>query len=70
MNRLAPPDAVARERKRIRHWFFRFIYPHVFTRALTPEEARAVFARSPFGAPARERMLLDGLFWLFEARKA
>ena len=38
--------------------------------ALSPEEARAVFGRSPFGAPVRERMLMDGLFWLFEARKA
>jgi ubiquinone/menaquinone biosynthesis C-methylase UbiE len=69
MNRLAPPDAVARERKRLQHWFFRWIYPHVFTRALSPEEARSVFARSPFGAPLRERMLLDGLIWLFEVRK-
>jgi ubiquinone/menaquinone biosynthesis C-methylase UbiE len=70
MNRLAPPEAVARNRERLRHWFFRWIYPRVFTKALSPEEARAVFGRSPFGAPVRERMLMDGLFWLFEARKA
>jgi ubiquinone/menaquinone biosynthesis C-methylase UbiE len=70
MNRLAPPDAVARNRERLRHWFFRLIYPRVFTKALSPEEARSVFARSPFGAPVRERMLLDDLFWLFEARKS
>jgi ubiquinone/menaquinone biosynthesis C-methylase UbiE len=70
MNRLAPPEAVARNRERLRHWFFRWIYPRVFTKALSPEEARGVFGRSPFGAPARERMLMDGLFWLFEARKA
>jgi ubiquinone/menaquinone biosynthesis C-methylase UbiE len=70
MNRLAPPEAVARNRKRLRHWFFRWIYPRVFTKALSPEEARDVFGRSPFGTPVRERMLMDGLFWLFEARKA
>lgn len=69
MNRLAPPEAVARNRERLRHWFFRLIYPRVFTKALSPEEARAVFGRSPFGPPVRERMLLDDLFWLFEARK-
>lgn len=28
-----------------------------------------MFAGSPFGAPVRERLLLDGLFWLFEVRK-
>jgi hypothetical protein len=41
----------------------------VFTKAMTPDEARSVFAASPFGAPASERTLLDGIFWLFEARK-
>jgi ubiquinone/menaquinone biosynthesis C-methylase UbiE len=70
MNRLAPADAVARERRRLQHWFFRWIYPRVFESALSPEEARSVFGRSPFGAPVRERMLLDGLLWLFEVRKA
>ena len=69
MNRTAPPDAVARHRQLIRHWFFHLIYPRVFEKALTPEEARDVFARSPFGAPVHERMLLDGCFWLFEARR-
>jgi ubiquinone/menaquinone biosynthesis C-methylase UbiE len=70
MNRLAPPEAVAQNRARIRHWFFRFIYPRVFEKALSAEEAREVLARTPFGAPVSERMLLDGVFWLFEARKA
>jgi ubiquinone/menaquinone biosynthesis C-methylase UbiE len=70
MNRLAPPEAVARNRERLQHWFFRLIYPRVFTKALSPEEARAVFGRSPFGPPVRERMLMDDLFWLFEARKS
>ncbi len=70
MNRLAPPAAVEANRKRLRHWMFRWIYPRVFTHALSPDEARAVFARSPFGAPANERLLLGGVFWLFEARKA
>ena len=37
---------------------------------VTGHKTRAVFERSPFGTPARERMLLDGVFWLFEARKA
>ena len=69
MNRLAPADAVARNRTRIRHWVFRLIYPRVFTKALSPEEARSVFESSPFGAPVRESMLLDGCFWLFEVRK-
>jgi ubiquinone/menaquinone biosynthesis C-methylase UbiE len=70
MNRLVPPAAVAAQRQRIRHWFFWLIYPRVFTKALSPAEARAVFAQSPFGAPVSERMLLDGCFWLFEVRRA
>lgn len=70
MNRLAPPAAVAAQRGQLRHWLFRLIYPRVFTKAMSPEEAREVFAASPFGPPASERMLLDGIFWLFEARKA
>ena len=69
MNRLAPPEAIASQRVRLRHWLFRAIYPRVFTKALSPEEARAVFAASPFGAPTRERLLLGGVFWLFEGRK-
>jgi ubiquinone/menaquinone biosynthesis C-methylase UbiE len=70
MNRLAPREAVSAQRMRLRHWFFRFIYPHVFEKALSPEEARAVFAASPFGRPVAERMLLDGCFWVFEAQRA
>lgn len=70
MNRVAPPDAVRAQRRRIRHWLFRFIYPRVFTKALSPDEARAVFAASPFGAPVRERLVLDGCLWLFEGQKA
>ena len=69
MNRLAPPTAIATQRARLRHWLFRLIYPRVFAKAMSPDEARAVFAASPFGAPVRERMLLDGIFWLFEAVK-
>jgi ubiquinone/menaquinone biosynthesis C-methylase UbiE len=69
MNRLAPPQAIAAQRVRLRHWLFRLIYPRVFTKALSPKEARAVFAASPFGPPTEERMLLDGVFWLFVARK-
>jgi ubiquinone/menaquinone biosynthesis C-methylase UbiE len=69
MNRLAPAAAVAAQRARLRHWFFRLIYPRVFTKAMSPAEARAVFAASPFGAPTAERMVLDGCLWLFEARK-
>jgi hypothetical protein len=45
------------------------MYPRVFTKAMSPDEARGVFAASPFGSPAGERMLLDGCFWVFEARK-
>ena len=69
MNRVAPPEAVAAQRRRLRHWFFRWIYPRVFTKALSPEEARQLFERSPFGKPTAERMLLDGCLWLFEARR-
>ncbi len=69
MNRIASPEAVAAQRRRLRSWFFRRIYPTVFTHALSPEEARAVFEASPFGSPVGERMLLDGCLWLFEARK-
>jgi ubiquinone/menaquinone biosynthesis C-methylase UbiE len=70
MNRLAPPAAIAAQRVRLRHWLFRLIYPRVFTKAMAPDEARRVFATSPFGLPTSERMLLDGVFWLFEARKS
>jgi ubiquinone/menaquinone biosynthesis C-methylase UbiE len=69
MNRLAPAAAIAAQRSRLRHWLFRLIYPRVFTKALSPEEARKVFTASPFGAPVQERMLLDGVFWLFEVCK-
>lgn len=69
MNRLAPSRAVAAQRERLRGWFFRWIYPRVFAQALSPNEARALFERSPFGAPVGERMLLDGCLWLFEASK-
>jgi ubiquinone/menaquinone biosynthesis C-methylase UbiE len=70
MNRVAPPEAVIAQRRQLRHWFFRLIYPRVFTKALSPEEARGLFERSPFGTPVAERMLMDGCLWLFEARKA
>ena len=69
MNRVAPRAAIAAQRARLRHWLFRLIYPRVFTKAMSPDEARAVFAASPFGPPLRERLLLDGVFWLFELRK-
>jgi ubiquinone/menaquinone biosynthesis C-methylase UbiE/uncharacterized membrane protein YphA (DoxX/SURF4 family) len=69
MNRIAPPAAIAKVRLRLRNWFFRWAYPRVFLHALSPDEARSIFASSPFGAPANERMLLDGCLWLFEARK-
>jgi ubiquinone/menaquinone biosynthesis C-methylase UbiE/uncharacterized membrane protein YphA (DoxX/SURF4 family) len=67
MNRLAPATAIAAQRPRLRHWFFRLIYPRVFAKGLSPDEARQVFAASPFGAPDHEQLLLDGCFWLFEA---
>jgi ubiquinone/menaquinone biosynthesis C-methylase UbiE len=69
MNRVAPPQAIAAQRRRLRHWVFRFIYPRVFTKALSPEEARQVFSSSPFGPPLQQRLLLDGCFWLFEVQK-
>jgi len=70
MNRVAPAEAVQAQRRRLRHWLFRFIYPRVFTKALSPDEARDVFTASPFGAPVEERMVFDGVVWLFIARKA
>lgn len=69
MNRLPPPEAVARYRARIRHWVFWLIYPRVFKKALTPDEARDLFMHSPFGRPVSERTLFDGCLWLFEVRK-
>jgi ubiquinone/menaquinone biosynthesis C-methylase UbiE/uncharacterized membrane protein YphA (DoxX/SURF4 family) len=69
MNRIAPREAIEKQRVRMRHWFFRRVYPQVFTTALSPEEARKIFRASPLGAPVGERMLLDGCLWLFEARK-
>ena len=69
MNRLAPPEAIAANRARLRHWLFRFIYPRVFAKAMSPDEACEIFQRSPFGAPTQQRMLLGGVFWLFEATK-
>ena len=69
MNRLATPQAIAAQRHRLRHWFFRLIYPRVFLKALSPAEARQIFLTTPFGAPVDERLLLDGVFWVFKARK-
>lgn len=51
MNRLAPPEAIAAQRSRLRHWLFRLIYPRVFTKAMSVQEAHGVLAASPFGAP-------------------
>jgi hypothetical protein len=48
----------------------RRIYPRAIATALAPEDARRIFAGSPFGPPQAERMLLDGCLWLFAARKA
>ena len=69
MNRLAPPTAIAVNRRRLRHWLFRLIYPRVFAKAMSPDEARRILAASPFGSPIQERMLLDGCFWLFEVER-
>ncbi len=70
MNRLAPPDAVRAQGRRARHWFCRWIYPRVLGKALSPDEARGVFASSPFREVVAERMILDGCIWMFEARRA
>ena len=70
MNRAAPASAIESYRQRLRHWVFRLIYPRVFTKALSPDEARAIFSASPFGPPERDRLILDGCAWLFIARKA
>lgn len=70
MNRIAPPAAIESYRRRLRHWVFRLVYPRVFAKALSLDEARAVFLASPFGRPAAEREILDGCAWLFTARKA
>lgn len=69
MNRVAPASAIETQRVRLRSWFFRLIYPRVFAKGLTADEARGLFARSPFGAVPDARMLLDGCFWLLTASK-
>jgi ubiquinone/menaquinone biosynthesis C-methylase UbiE len=69
MNRLAPPAAVATQAAKARSWVMQRIYPRALAHALSPDEAVRVFSASPFGAPVNQRMLLDGCFWLFEARK-
>jgi ubiquinone/menaquinone biosynthesis C-methylase UbiE/uncharacterized membrane protein YphA (DoxX/SURF4 family) len=69
MNRLAPPAAIERQRSRLRHWLFRRIYPRVFEKGLSPDEARALLTASPFGEPTRERALLEGCLWAFEAHR-
>jgi ubiquinone/menaquinone biosynthesis C-methylase UbiE len=69
MNRLAPPAAIEKQRTRLRHWLFRRIYPRVFEKGLSPAEARALLTASPFGEPTRERALLDGCLWAFEASR-
>jgi ubiquinone/menaquinone biosynthesis C-methylase UbiE len=69
VNRLAPPVAVAAQRARLGHWFLRLIYPRVLSQGLSPAEARAVFAASPFRGTISERTLLDGCLWLFETQK-
>jgi len=70
MNRVAPARGIEANRAHLRSRLFRFAYPRVFAKALSPDEARQMFATSPFGAPRRERMLLDDCFWLFEVAKA
>jgi ubiquinone/menaquinone biosynthesis C-methylase UbiE len=69
MNRIAPPKAVASQAARAHGWLFRWIFPRALAHALSPAEAKDVFEASPFGAPVNERMMLDGCFWMFEARK-
>jgi ubiquinone/menaquinone biosynthesis C-methylase UbiE len=70
MNRIAPPAAIQAQRERMRHWFCRFIYPRVFDKALSPDDARDLFRASPFGRAVSERMILDGCVWIFEGRRA
>ncbi len=70
LNSAAPPQGIATQRARARSWIMRRIYPRAIAMALAPEEARPIFAASPFGPPLNERMLLDGCLWLFEVRKA
>lgn len=43
---------------RLRHWLFRLVYPRVFTKAMSSDEARALIVASPFGAPLRECLIL------------
>jgi ubiquinone/menaquinone biosynthesis C-methylase UbiE len=69
MNRMAPPAAIGAQRRRLRHWLFRWVYPRVFDKALSPDDARALFRASPFGRVVGERMILDGCIWIFEARR-
>ena len=70
INRAAPRHAVEAQRRNLQHWLFRLVFPHVVTQGMTPDEARSACMASPFGAPAEERTVLDGLVWLLIARKA
>jgi demethylmenaquinone methyltransferase/2-methoxy-6-polyprenyl-1,4-benzoquinol methylase len=70
VNRDAPAAAVERQRRELRHWLFRLLFPRVVTQGMSPAEARQACLASPFGAPEEERLLLDGLVWLLAARKA
>lgn len=70
INRQAPAVAVEAQRRQLRHWLFRLLFPHVVTQGMSTEEARQACRASPFGEPLEQRMLLDGLIWLVILRKA
>jgi ubiquinone/menaquinone biosynthesis C-methylase UbiE len=70
INKEAPPAAIEAQRRRLQHWFFRLILPHVAKQGMSPSEARQACESSPFGAPLEQRLLFDGLIWLMIARKA
>ena len=55
---------------RAQHWFIRRIMPGVLRQSLSPEEAAAIFAATPFGSAIQQRLVLDGFLWAVEAEKA
>lgn len=69
VNKDAPAEAIEAQRRKLEHWFFRMIFPHVVTQGMTPAQARQACLASPFGEPREQRLLLDGLIWGLMAQK-
>jgi ubiquinone/menaquinone biosynthesis C-methylase UbiE len=69
-NKEAPAHAIETQRRKLQHWLFRLLFPHVISQGMSPDEARRACLASPFGEPLEQRLLLDGLIWMLIAKKA